>query len=297
MSALEELRARIEQLAETGRTAPWGGEASLERSSGRVAGAARTLRGLYLSTTSIVLLQRVRAGALDGLAIVVAEGNYKDEATLLAASAVAAAFADSLERPLLAEVDVLGAVRRAVLESHDRVWALSELPIAHGLFGTSLGPRSTLRGIGASVAVAVLLPPRAWLTAVGECPIWLLRDGAARRLSLPHTLANDPGYREAIARDPARAIDYADAVLLKGLGLTARAPEFDVTRLDLHPCDRIVLGNEWLATHVEAVALRAHEQAASNLCARIAAAIEAEPAPIPVSVAVGAVGEARDPQR
>jgi hypothetical protein len=235
------------------------------------------------------LLSPLRCAPDDGLALVVAEGNYKDEAALLAAGAVATAFADELEPPFLAEADLPPALRRAVLGAHDRVLALSKAPVAPGRFATAFGPRASLRGIGASVAAALMLPTRAWLTTVGECPIWLLREGTARQLSLPQTLAHDPGYRSAIAREPDRAIDFADSIVLQVLGVSDEVPRFDLTRLELRSRDRIALGNEWLSPHVEAAADRAAHVGAAALCQALAAAVEAEPGPIPISVAVGAV--------
>jgi hypothetical protein len=286
--SLDVLRKRIDALAMAGQTAPWGAEARLALDTEHIGIAATTRRGLYASATSGILVKAVRCASDAGVTLVVAEGNYKDEATLVAAAAIVVAFADAFEMPLLAEADVAPALRRSVLRAHDAVLALSRLPVEAGRFGTCAGQRTSLVGIGASLAAAVILPGRAWCVAIGECPIWLLRDGEARRLSLPHTLAHHPGYRAAVRDDPSRAIDFAHAVVTRVLGLSQEAPDFDVTRLDLHAADRIVFGNEWVEDCLPGVATGSDGRSGADLCRALVAALERDPAPIPITVAVAA---------
>jgi hypothetical protein len=113
MDPLEALQTRIDGFAKAGRTAPWGGETRLAASCAHLDAAAQTLRGLYRATTNSVVLSTFSCGSDQGLAVVVIEGNYKDEATLVASAAVATAFLDELEAPLLAEADIPPLLRRA----------------------------------------------------------------------------------------------------------------------------------------------------------------------------------------
>jgi hypothetical protein len=227
-----------------------GNEAHLAARGPELSAAARTLRGLYRSTTNVALIRPFDCGGTPGLLLLVAEGNDKDEASIVAAGAVAVAFAGLFAAPLLAEVDLPPTLRRAVLEGHDRVWALSNERVAPGRFRTVGQPRATLCGIGASVACAALLPHRAWLTWVGECPIWLLRGGEARRLSLPHTLGHDPRYRAAVASDPPvreelhfdgqRVVAIGQATLDAGEDPTVQrvlAPHVAIESLSLDPIE------------------------------------------------------------
>jgi serine/threonine protein phosphatase PrpC len=221
------------------------------------------------------------------LALVLAEGNYKDEASVVAAEACIAAFADEFDRGLISEADVAPALRRAVLAAHESSWVLSGEDIPAGLFSTVMGPRKDLRGIGASVVAAFLTSAGAWVVSIGECPAWVVREGRASRLNHPHTLANDPAYRAAVRRDPSQAIEFADSVVTKVLGLTLEPPAFDVTRLELRSRDLVVLGNDWLSPHAARVASGGTGCAALEFCNALAAAVEQEPAPMPVAVLVG----------
>lgn len=233
------------------------------------------------------MLKPVGCGADDGLALVLAEGNYKDQASVVAAEACIAAFAETLDQRLTSEADVSPALRRAVLTAHDAVLALATEPAPAGLFSTVAGARRDLSGIGASVVAALLTPARVWLVSFGDCSAWLVRGGRATRLNHPHTLANNPGYRAAVRQDSSRTVSFAENVVTKVVGLSPEPPTFDVTRLDLLPHDVIVLGNEWLEPHAAAGAPRAVGRDAAALCAAWAKLVEQEPAPIPVAVLVG----------
>ncbi len=151
-----------------------------------------------------------------------------------------------------------------------------------------MGPRHDLGGMGVSVVAALFTPLRVWIASIGECPAWLLREGRILRLNHPHTLANDPSYRAAVRHDPAQTIDFAKFVVTKVLGVTTAPPAFDLTRLDLVPNDKIILGNEFIEPHAD-LASSSTGCTALELCEALRAAVENEPAPMPVAVLVGAI--------
>lgn len=293
VDAIEALQRRIDRLTSQARTTPWDVEGRISLSVPSLGSAGRTRSGLFRRPTSALLAVPVAVGAQTGLLLVLAEGNYKDEASALAAAAVVAEFADELAGPLLSDADVVPAIRRAVLGAHEAICGLSRQSVQPGRFGTAGGVRRNLSGIGASIAACVLTPDWAWVTAVGECPTWLVRERRARRLSLPHTLANDPSYRATVRRDPDSAIDFAEAVVMKVLGTTSEAPSFEVTRVAVHPGDLIVLANEWLSPHVESLAERGADATSSWLCEAASEAIESAPGPMPVTVLVGGIDRER----
>lgn len=280
-------RTRSQRLADDGQSVGWGLEGQVAISRAGLEGAAITKRGVFRSTTSAVLVKPVECGSESCLALALAEGNYKDEASVVAAEACIAAFADEFDRALISEADVAPALRRAVLAAHESAWLLAAEEIPAGLFSTVMGSRKDLRGIGASVVAALLSPTLAWVVSIGECPAWVVREGRASRLNYPHTLANDPAYRAAVREDPSRAIEFADCVVTKVLGLTPEPPAFDVTRLELRSQEVVVLGNEWLSPHAASVASKAAGCAALDFCSALAAAVEREPAPMPIAVLVG----------
>jgi len=286
MDPVADLESRIDDLARRGHTAAVGVEATVATSTAALSASARTLRGLFRSTTSSVFVAPLSCGTTSGLFLLVSEGNYKDEASVLAAATATAVFSEEIQRPLPAEADVAPALQRAVLEAHDRVWALSAEQVQTKYTGSVGRPRRNLRGIGATLAAMVLLPRRAWLTWVGDSELWLIRDGTAKRLNLPDTLANDATYRASIRSRPSRAIDFADRIAMHALGLTTEPPPFGVTRVELRPGDRVVLGNEWLGSHVAA---NTGPAPAAELCQALVTAIAAGPGPIPVSVVAAEV--------
>jgi len=281
-------RTRSQRLAEDGHSVGWGLEGQVAIRVAGFDGAAITRRGVFRSTTSAVLVKPVECGSASCLVLALAEGNYKDEASVVAAEACIAAFAAEFDRALMSEADVAPALRRAVLEGHESAWLLSAEKIPAGLFSTVMGPRKDLRGIGTSVVAALLHPEHAWVVSIGECPAWVVREGRASRLNHPHTLANDPEHRAAARLDPSQAIEFANSVVTKVLGLTPEPPAFDVTRLELRSRDLVVLGNEWLSPHAASMASGGAACTASELCKALAAAVEQEPAPMPVAVLVGA---------
>ncbi len=268
---LARLREQIADLERRGRAVRSGREAALQRDAGALSAAVEVVPGGMGET----LLSEVRCGDDAGLVLVVAEGNYKDDATWLASAVVAAAFADELEPKLGAECDVPPALRRAVLAAHDGIVALGEEPIEAGRYGTSLGPRTTLRGIATSFACAFVVAHRAWVTWVGECSVWLLRGGEARRLSQPHTLRHQPGTTSVDASFmdvPVRLLGFGEA-------------SFDVTRLDVEPGDRLVVNHsDAISERVVAVAGSAATRSAAELCGELLRANGSEPGSATVGV-------------
>jgi hypothetical protein len=283
-----------------------GSEARLAANCAELSAAVFSRCGAYEATPSVPLLSTFDCGSQRGVAIVVAEGNDKDDAAILAAAGAVTAFVDVIDRPLPAEADVLPALRRAVLLGHERVLSLVEQPVAPSRFGTSVGPRRTLKGIGASVAAAMLLPHRAWLTWVGECQMWLLRNGDIKNLNLPNTFGHIAGYRAAVLKHSLAADvagDLADTPV-KWLGLGRDPPTFDVTRLDLRGGDSVVVGNVWVTAEMVSIAAAAGARSASGLCDALATAVAAAPrgrlAPAAGAVAMRAASSSEtdlDPNR
>ncbi len=106
-----------------------------------------------------------------------------------------------------------------MLEAHERVLALVRREGADASIPAASAVRAEIPvGIGATLAAMVLLPRRAWLTWVGDSELWLIRDGTAKRLNLPDTLANDATYRASIRGQPSHAIEGADHVAMHALG-------------------------------------------------------------------------------
>ncbi len=268
------LETRIAGLAGAGHANPWGAAGSIARDAPPLAAAARSTLGWIRQGTDAVLLAPLSCGAESGVVGVVSSGNYKDEASLVAAAIVIDAFHVELGAPLLAECDVGPALRRALLRAHDGIVSISPTRVAPGRFGTVVGQRKDLRGIGASAAVVVALPGAAWLTSVGECSSWLVRDGAARRLNLIDTLANAKDYRARVAKVPTSGFEDAGSVVTRVLGMNEDVdPEIHITRLELRPGDRVVVGNEWYTEQL-AAARRAPGPPA-DLCDELIAAADA----------------------
>ncbi len=285
VDAIHQLKAHIEDLAASGQTMAWGSISLLGTSAGVATGAAFGTYGNLRGTTDGVLLTKVRCGDELGLVAVAITGNYKDEGTIVATAAVVAAFERVLAEPLPAECDVGPALRRAMIGAQDDIFELSREVVAPEAFGTCVGPRKSLKGIGASVAAVLVSSHAAWITSIGECSAWLARDRSAKRLNVPDTLAHTPDYRERIARDPANVISGADDIVLRALGMRAEAPSLVVTRLVVQPGDRLVVGTERVASRI--VTLPDPSQcAADEICRALVATAEVDPRAPPGVVAV-----------
>ena len=288
MGRIAHVRERVDGLAALGHSMEWGlgGQITIGREN--LCAAARTRPGIFPSTTNAVLLHPFACGRDDAVALVLAEGNSKDEGSVVTAGATVAAFADELGEALISEADAVPVLRRAMLRAHDSVLDLGTEQVPPGLYGTVAGPRRDLQGLGVSVVAVLFTQARAYVAAIGDCSAWLLREGRIRRLNHTHTLAHDPSYRADVRQNPARADDFADYVVMKVIGLVPDLPTFDVTRLDLAPSDKIILGNESLPAHAE-LASSAGDRTALQLCEVLGTAVENEPVPTAVAVLVGAI--------
>lgn len=246
-SLLANLEARLAAEARVGRTARFGEAASLELTLGSVHALARTEGAWSPLSTSAVALAPWRCGESDVLVAALAEGNYKDEGTAIAAGLALVSLLDHAQRPLLSQADVVPALRRVMLDAHERILEASRLPLAGRSFGTAAGPRNHLRGLGCSLSVALFALPNLYSCWLGECGSWLVRNQQLRQLTVPHTLAQSVEGRSLIDSGQLGR-DEAAGILLKVLGTNEQAPNFEVTRLALDVGDRFVLGNENLSS-------------------------------------------------
>jgi serine/threonine protein phosphatase PrpC len=233
-----QLRSQATALAAAGAMPPIAGSAVL-RVDGRVRAVASAAFGPYTATVDSVSLCRIHCGGVEGVLVALAGGNFKDAACCVASATVAATFHEMFARAQLYEADIPTLLRRAMLNANEQVHELSLGPIGDVPTGTAVGTRKSLKGIGAAVTALAVLPHRAWVAHIGDGRAFLLRAKDARQLTVDHTLFHDPGYR---ARAQALAPGDASQIVLRVLGGKA-APEFDVTRVDLRPGDRLVLGN------------------------------------------------------
>jgi len=106
-------------------------------------------------------------------------------------------------------------------------------------YSSASGEIRTLRGLGTSVIALELDGPSAEVAHLGECTAFLVRDGEARCIARPHTLARvaeetgDEKLRAHLAEDPWTA-DVVTAVLGGD-----REPE--IMELDARPGDTFVV--------------------------------------------------------
>lgn len=252
---LDRLSDDMARHAERGVAAPLFGRANLAGHAPPLHAAAFT--GYHAPATSCdnVALAPFRCGEGTGLLLVVCGGNYKDEGCGAAAAVTARAFLDAFSFPQPASVDIPPALRRAVLTAHEAVFALSQEPLFGRVLHTVMNRRYDLRGIGTCVTAVAVLPDRVFTAHLGDGSAYLVRDGAPRKLTIEHTLANDPLCRAAL-HEPMEA-DFARSVVLRVLGVSDECPAFDVARADLSPGDRVVIGNGALCTELCAAELPA----------------------------------------
>src|SRR6266496_3867729 len=87
-------------------------------------------------------------------------------------------------------------------------------------------------------------------------PLRCMLGGRAKKLTQRHTLANSPGYREAVTSGAMEPVEMADTVVTSVLGMSDRQPALDVFRTELRDGDAILVGNLALS---DAIAQRACE--------------------------------------
>ena len=244
-----ELRQRLSRYAAAGSLATVGGVASLRVEEGRLRGAARSHGGGFFHVnTDNILLRSFRSGADYGLLLAICAGNYKDEGCCLAAATAASTFFEAFHAPLISDADIAPTLRRALLAANDGIVKISQEPIADLQLQTVLGKRTTLSGIGTALTAVAALPDRLWVAHIGDSKAYLVRDGRPRKLTVEHTLSHVAEYRERIKCTPNEAIAHADQIVLRMLGTSENAPDFDVSRVELLPRDRILLGTEALTS-------------------------------------------------
>jgi hypothetical protein len=131
--------------------------------SGSLSGAATSVSDLRRRNCDSVVLREFACGDERGLLLAVLTGNYKDDGTAVASSIGAVALADAFNEPLLSEADIVPALRRAAIHANDDILRVSKAPVGAYAFGTVMGSRSTMTGIGASMTAVAALPTPARL--------------------------------------------------------------------------------------------------------------------------------------
>lgn len=273
---LREIERQLEGAAAQGRAARLLSSVQLAIDVGRFSAAAQTGGG-FLRNVDNVVLAPLACGGEDGILLAVMTGNEKDEGCSIASGLVALAFLTELGGGLLSSADVGPALRRAALTAHERVFSANESPLAPYSLATVMGARKNLRGIGCSLTAVVLLPSLLHGIHLGEGHAYVAREGSVKRLTIEHTLARDPQYREQ-----ADGFPFAESVVLKVLGLTEHLPEVDVFRLELEPGDVVVVGNQSLKPRLATVP--AGEASPQLICERLASAMALDFRGAPASV-------------
>jgi hypothetical protein len=252
--SIAELERKLSTYSGAGYLAPLGGVASLHAEGGSLRGAAWSHGGgFFHRSTDNIVLRSFRAGADRGLLLAICAGNYKDEACCFASAAAACAFVEAFEGALISEADVVPALRSAMLGAHEGIVDLSGEPIGDLRLGTTVGGRTSLKGLGAMVTAVAAVAGRLWVVHIGDCRAYLIREGCARKLTIEHTLSHAPEYRERIEADPEQAIEWADDIVLRVLGVSEDPPKFDVSRMDLRPRDRLLVGTAALTNELAAM--------------------------------------------
>ena len=186
--------------------------------------------------TDNMLVLGTAVGVDDALVLAVAHGNYKDAGCYLASAIAVCELHAELVKPLLAQADVAPALRRAFLKCNERITHLERLELGRRRLATAVGPRKNLRGIGASVLAIVVASGFAWIAHVGENRALIVRDGGARQLVVPHTLAYAPEERSS-------RNSSADDIVLRVLGCGQETLHLDVLRAPVSCGDRLIIGN------------------------------------------------------
>lgn len=237
-SLLTSLANQLRTLSARGRALPLTEFGSLRERLSGLSGAIDLVAGTYWRSCDNVGLLPVQCGTAQGLVLAVSTGNCKDMGTAIASGAAMVELAACFESPLLSEADLVPTLRTWMLRSDERIRALSAEPTEGLGFGTVNGTRSHLRGIGCAATAVAVLPHRLYGIHLGDGKAFLVRDGKSKKLTIEHTLANDPAFRK-------RDLEHegAEFVVLRILGLSESSPAPDVFRIDLRQGDRIVLGN------------------------------------------------------
>lgn len=133
--------------------------------------------GFFHRSTDNIVLRSFRAGADRGLLLAICAGNYKDEACCFASAAAACAFVEAFEGALISEADVVPALRSAMLGAHEGIVDLSGEPIGDLRLGTTVGGRTSLKGLGAMVTAVAAVAGRLWVVHIGDCRAYLIVKG------------------------------------------------------------------------------------------------------------------------
>ena len=162
----------------------------------------------------------------------------------------------------LAPADKLQAVRRAILDAHDRIGALARA-------------RGDLV-IGTTVAALILSEDHFAVLWAGDSRVYLWRGGALEPLTCDHSVPGDLVMAGALTWEEAERHPQAN-VITRAVGVGEELM-LDKVRGELHPGDRFLLCSDGLTKHVPAAGLAeilsatATEDAARVLVARALAA-------------------------
>lgn len=232
------LRTRLQMGSAAGRTLPLGGRGSRQAREGSITAFASSEHGWFDLNTSgyaVLPLPTIR-GVLAGVFL----GNEKDSGGAVAAGACASSLIECVAEEWT-RADIVPGLRRFVLRAHDAIEMLAAEAVDPATFPTVGAPRRRLTGIGAVALAVVVTVDEVHGIHVGDAQSFLLRDGSARRLTVPDTLDHVPGQRPG---DPGR-YPGAEHVVLQVLGMGA-LPEPTLFRFAVEPGDAILLGSQAL---------------------------------------------------
>lgn len=236
--SISQLVEELKKLHEQGRSLPLNGFGDVKHSNGGVEAFGSSTGGPYDENSDSLALVPFRCGSEHGMVVGVFTGNYKDMGTAVATGACSVELVQAFSSPLLSDADLAPALRKWTLNADARIHEFSESPLEDRRFGTVMGQRSDLRGIGCSVTVVAVFSNRVYGAHIGEGKAYLLRSGQAKKLTMEDTLAHDPGYRVGNHDFP-----NPETVILKAIGMNEAPPEPKVFRTHLVAGDRIVIGN------------------------------------------------------
>jgi serine/threonine protein phosphatase PrpC len=224
------------------RALPLNGFGTVQLSVPGLEAAGASAGGPYTRNCDNLGVFPFSCGEQQGLVLGVCTGNYKDMASAVAAGACITELTECFASPLRSEADLVPTLRKWVLQSHERIQELSQSPVRELAFPRVTSNHDTLRGIGCSVTTVAVLSHRLYGVHLGNGRAFLMRQGQSKKLTIEHTLANEPAFRSGHFE-----IEHPELVVVRVLGVRDRPATPDVFRMDLEAEDRIVLGNPALS--------------------------------------------------
>lgn len=144
--------------------------------------------------------------------------------------------------------------------------------------------------MGTTLTMAYLLWPHLYVAHVGDSRCYLLRAGQLSRLTTDHTMADklaEQGFGDVDATSPWHH------VLWNSLGGDENEAKPQISRVDLHPGDRLLLCTDGLTRHLDDAAILAFlagSQGGDEICRQLIATTNEQGGSDNVTVLVADVG-------